>query len=145
MFHVEQFGANGNGFGEVCCKSLIPLRIHLRKIMAICALLQRMGIFRVERRKLLSNFVGRRGSLYRLRTFVKSHLSRKDKGAAKVGHPGLLFGREGKQQRVLRFAQEDKRLSWEFGGWIWDWVSLSRRLMRGICVMRVTVYLGVSP
>jgi hypothetical protein len=45
LFHVEQFRANGNGFGEVCCKSLILLRIHLRKIMGFCALLQRMGIF----------------------------------------------------------------------------------------------------
>ena len=58
-----------------------------------------MGIFRVERRKLLSNFVGRRGSLYRLRTFVKSHLSRKDKGAARVGHPAGLDG-----ARLAEFA-----------------------------------------
>ena len=63
LFHVEQFGANGNGFGEGGCKSLILLRILLRKIMAICAFLQRMGSFDVERRKLLSNSVGKEGFL----------------------------------------------------------------------------------
>ena len=26
LFHVEQFGANGNGLGEVCCKRLCFVR-----------------------------------------------------------------------------------------------------------------------
>jgi len=49
LFHVEQFGANGKALENFVATGCVFMRLQLRKIMAICALLQRMGIFGGER------------------------------------------------------------------------------------------------
>jgi hypothetical protein len=49
LFHVEQFGANGTGLENFVASGFVLWSLQLRKIMAICALLQRMGIFGGER------------------------------------------------------------------------------------------------
>jgi len=49
LFHVEQFGANGKPLENFVASGFVLFGLQLRKIMAICALLQRMGILGVER------------------------------------------------------------------------------------------------
>jgi len=49
LFHVEQFGVNGTGLENFVVSGFVLWSLQLRKIMAICALLQRMGIFGAER------------------------------------------------------------------------------------------------
>jgi hypothetical protein len=49
LFHVEQFWVNGKALEIFVVSGFDLLRMHLRKIMAVCALLQRMGILGAER------------------------------------------------------------------------------------------------
>jgi len=49
LFHVEQFGVNGKALENFVASGFVLFGLQLRKIMAICALLQRMGIFGGER------------------------------------------------------------------------------------------------
>jgi len=58
LFHVEQFGANGTGLENFVVSGFVLWSLQLRKIMAICALLQRMGIFGAER-EISRKFSGR--------------------------------------------------------------------------------------
>jgi hypothetical protein len=55
LFHVEQFWVNGKALEIFVVSGFVLLRMHLRKIMPICALLQRMGIFGVERKNCFAN------------------------------------------------------------------------------------------
>ena len=43
----------GTALASFVVSGFVLLRMQLRKIMPVCALLQRMGIFRVERKNLL--------------------------------------------------------------------------------------------
>jgi hypothetical protein len=133
------------GSGNLCCKWLFLLSLPLRNIMAICALLQRMGIFGGEREK-ISGFLRARFWRHSWRESGFVIWIRDMSGGTFPFGCTAIFGRfadlqsqatatadslrEGQtarqkqqqeqrqrqqQKRILRFAQDDNGLNWKRG------------------------------
>jgi hypothetical protein len=55
---VEQFGPNGKPLEKFVANGCVLCDLQLRRIMPICALLQRMGIFSAERENIPAHLGG---------------------------------------------------------------------------------------